>query len=395
MSDRPEGSTRSPIPWGVIGLLIMVVLVERSLSRHHVSFGDPAATNFRYCKGAAAAKEAHAEILAVGTSMMKLGVVTRVIESETGRTAFNLAALNGHMPSSYFVLRRALESGARPKAVLIDCQDAPASPNPQDGGRFEGITANTRNWPELLDLRDTMDLAWVTGDSQFLAETLVARALPSYKARHEIRQDVLNAINGRRPTAALHNLALLRNWRVNRGAFLMSASTPPTASQPTPADRSPAEAKAADSTWSNRLTETYLDRVLELASAYQFRVFWVFPPSPPATQAQRDVTGLDEYFTGLAARVRSRDPNAVVIDARRAGYPADVFVDPVHLSAEGAAAFSAELAKIVKANLDHPAATGPWVSLAPYRRQAPTISYEDLAQSQLTVTNQLQESRRR
>jgi len=393
MNDRPERSARGPVPWGVIGLLFAVVVIERGLSRHERSFADPAAMNFQYCKGVSATKAAHAEILALGTSMMKLGVVPRVIATETGRSVFNLAVLNGHLPSSYFVLRRALENGARPKAILLDCQDSSIPPE-KEHERFEGITANRRNWPELLDTRDTLDLAWVAGDSEFLADTLISRVLTSCKDRYEIRGQVLGALRGEKSTVALMNRALLRNWRVNQGAFMISANVPSNVAPAALTTPSSSPADTSTASRSNRLTEAYLGRVLDLAAAYQFRVFWVLPPLPPATQATREAGGQDDYFTALANRVRARCPKSVVIDARRSGYPADLFVDAVHLSAQGATTFSAEIAKVVKAELDHPSSAESWVNLAPYRQVAPMQPYEDLSRSQVTV-NVAEEHRRR
>ena len=395
MNDRPEGTRRGPTPWGLIGFLVAILLIEQSLSRHEGLFSDPAATNFRYSKKVAETKSARVEILVVGTSLMKFGAVPRMIESGTGRSAFNLAVCSGHLPSSYFVLRRALENGARPKAVLLDCQDTFVQPT-QEHEPFEGITVNKRNWPELLDLRDTIDLAWVARDSHFLADTLVSRVLTSYKNRFVIQDQVLNAFRGGSAASDLQNRAFVRNWRANCGVTMTLATAPPNPTRTAIVAQSPVTPTAPVPTppKSNRLTQAYLSRLLDLASTYKFRVFWVLPPLPSEILAGREESGLDDYFTELASQVRSRSANAVVIDARRSGYPSDVFLDAVHLNAKGAIAFSAEVARIVKSELDHPSSTGPWVSLGPYRRPEAMPPFEDMERSRITV-HTLEQSRRR
>jgi len=62
------------------------------------------------------------DVLCFGDSQMKFGIAPHVVAARTGRPAYNLAIVGGQPPASYFLLRRALEAGARPSAVLFDLQ---------------------------------------------------------------------------------------------------------------------------------------------------------------------------------------------------------------------------------------------------------------------------------
>ena len=80
---------------------------------------------------------------------------------------------------------------------------------------------NLRNWPELLDLGECLDLAWTARDATFLTTMLVSHALPSYKARFDIRSSILTALDGHYMAASTTALVYLRNWNVNLGANVM------------------------------------------------------------------------------------------------------------------------------------------------------------------------------
>ena len=61
-----------------------------------------------------------AEVLAFGDSMVEFGVLPGVIAERSGLRAINLAVHDGSPAVSYFLLRRALEAGARPRAIVVD-----------------------------------------------------------------------------------------------------------------------------------------------------------------------------------------------------------------------------------------------------------------------------------
>ncbi len=102
-------------------------------------------------------------------------------------------------------------------AVLIDGQDGSLG-RARWFERVECLSAHQRCWPELLNIRDSLDLAWSARDAGFFAETMHARAFPSYRSRFEVRARTLALFQGRDESNRLGAAALRRNWAINRGA---------------------------------------------------------------------------------------------------------------------------------------------------------------------------------
>src|SRR5947199_7563 len=89
------------------------------------------------------------------------------------------ATTGGRRPASFFLLRRALDAGARPRAIVADfaalmLKDDDNPPKPL-------------NYPELATLRDCLDLAWASRDASFFGSLALGKLLPSYRWRFEIR----------------------------------------------------------------------------------------------------------------------------------------------------------------------------------------------------------------
>jgi hypothetical protein len=275
------------------------------------------------------------------------------------------------MPSSYFLLKRALDAGARLRAVVIDCQDAPVMPG-QEHEQAEGLRSNRRNWPELLSFGESLDLAWTARDADFFADVTVARIVPSYRARFEIRQQVRRLLAGEENALRVSGLAFLRNWAQNRGGALLASSSSHKAAEPLPADAS--ELRQDFSKLRNPLTEMYSKRLLSLAAARGVSVFWVVPPRAPTREAFDEQIGVNEYVDALAKSALANHPRLVVIDGRKSGYPADAFADEVHLNGRGAVAFSTGVATILDLCLTAESPTDRWVRLPAFdncQKEAP------------------------
>ncbi len=379
-------SSRIALPRGLLGMLILIIGVESTFARHRSQFVTMVGTNWRFSAHQARNKSLKQEILCLGTSLLKFGLVPRSIQLGTGRSTYNLAICNAHMPTSYFLLRSTLESGARPSAVVVDCQDGPVARD-HINEQHEALRVNLQYWPEMLSTRDTLDLAWTARDMAFFTSMTLARTLSSYKDRFEIRKATVSSLEGRTSDLALISEVNLRSWRVNQGVQLMPGCAIPAA----PAGANPAEISrkpfATDLATSNPLTEVYLKRFIALAKAHKIRVFWVLPPMRPTIQRVRNLEGLDDYFTKLARLVQQLDPTAVVIDGREANYPEDVFYDTVHLNVRGAVAFSEELAGTLKRSLSGPDRGNEWVMMAPFRDAQRVPPLEDIPASKTIVEN--------
>jgi hypothetical protein len=373
-------------PSGLLGMLVLVTFTDRFVARHDVDFSNATAANWRYSEREARRQTDPGLILCFGSSLVKYGVLPRLIEEATRRQAFNLAVCNGHMPSSYYLLKRSLDSGARPAALVVDCQDGPVARVEADR-QAEALRVNLRQWPELLSWREGIDLAWTARDANFFADWALSRLLPSYKARFEIRSSVVATLRGASGSSRFDVMAVRRNWALNEGAQVMPRGTVPPADLPStePFDAARAAESLRASCKRNELTELYIDRFLSLAASHNLPVFWVLPPLAPAHQADRDRAGMSHYFSQQAESARAKYVNVTVVDARRSGYASSVFWDKVHLDRQGACAFTIELAGVIDRVLTVPGCDERWVSLPRYREAKLGFAIEDVMQSRATV----------
>jgi hypothetical protein len=293
------------------------------------------------------------EVLSFGDSQCKMGFQPEVFQARTGRTAFNLALLNGSAPTSYFMLRRALDAGARPKAVVVDFAAELLRIEPYH---------NYDAWGDLLTARDGLELVWEARDPVLLPHWTLTRLLRSYKSRRALREAALAALGGRSWDTFDKTRADLRNARRNRGAMAQI-------DHPGPLPWLPARVPPwPDEYWGcHGLNQTYLTRFLDLAASRGIPVFWLMVPSSPGWQEHRDRFGLHDAFDGAVCRVLTRHAGVTVLDARRSGYDG-VFMDPSHLDADGGRALTADVADVIARRLaGHPPAER-WVLLPGYRR---------------------------
>ena len=89
---------------------------------------------------------------------------------------------------TYFVLRRALESGARPSAIVIDTKPAVL---------IGGADYNAHYWPAALSPRECLELGRIARKGTLGLAAMTARLLPSLQARLEVRSRIEAALGGR------------------------------------------------------------------------------------------------------------------------------------------------------------------------------------------------------
>lgn len=373
---------RRSIPWGFLGMLAAAAAVECGVARLDVHVSGMGPVCWRMSRNAAD-RERGSAILCFGTSLSKEGLLPAVIEERTGKRAYNLAVIGGPMPASYFLLRRALEAGTRPAAIVIDAQDGPVDPS-RRREPYQALAQEWRNWPELLDVRDCLDLAWSARDAGFFAATVLAKKVPSYRTRLEIRTWIRAALGGSNASTWPLVVGLRRNLNANRGALVLArrplppseglqrlAGPGPRSSEPAPGEPRP----------SNPLSELYTRRLLNLAASRRITVFWLLPPLSQGTLGKFERGGLDRYLAGVARDVLAAYPNVVVIDGWRSGYGPDLFPDGIHLDRQGATTLSADVAAIIDRSLADPASAPRWVALPAYRDLAARVALEDLDES--------------
>jgi hypothetical protein len=366
---------RGAVPWGLVGMLGLVLASERAVSRHEPIFtGDTMVLAWRAGRPMVRDEAARARVLCVGDSLVKLGVQPRVLEARLGLPSYNLAVGGASAPATFFLLRLALDVAARPSALIIDF-DAEVLQTPP--------RMHQKYWPELIGPGEAIDLCWSAQDSDLLGRTGLALLLPSVKHRDELREDIrVSLAGGTRPTREVL-AAYARHWRLNGGATVLGP-TPPPPDDPAKAD--PATRRSRRGWVPYPANASYVRRALDLAASREVPVFWLLPPVSPSRQARRDRSGLDEGYTRFVRETAARYPNVVVLDARRSGYARDLFADPTHLHRVGAVELSAAVADALAPRLAGASATGPrWIDLPPFRGRTIDVALEEMEQSRLAV----------
>jgi hypothetical protein len=351
-------------------MLGVVMAIEWTLAGHDLDFTAPWHWDWRVIGKAATRPDRvkGREVLLFGDSMLKFGVMPRVIGKFSGKTAYNFSLHMGQTPSCYFMLRRALRAGAKPSAIVL---------GPAPHMLTQPIEPAKGIWPELLEVGESLDLARTMGSSDAFAAITLARVLPSYKERYDIRANLMAALQGR--SVSNRNVIPMyrRNWKVNDGAQLMG-DVPRVV-----------DVDFWTNTFFARWTPqaanvAYLDRFLELAASERIPVYWLVMPLYPEVQARTGASGFDAAYSAFIRDVHARFPGTIVVDARHAGFAPDLFADGVHLNRRGALKLSAALAEILRDPLEI-GQTGHWVALDINRARPVDLPIEDLIQSSVAV----------
>ena len=333
------------MPAGLIGMLGLIVAVEQFVASHPLLFiGNSGHLEWRTTGRAASSEEVRrAEVLCFGDSLVKRGIYPPILEASLGRPAFNLAIQAAPPPATYFLLRRALDAGARPRALIVDVHAMVLPCRP-------GLTAEW--WPELLTARELAELSWVARDPQLFAPAALKIALPSAKNRHAIRARVLASLKGQETPGVEAYSALLRNWRVNRGALVEPLGQPTEAGAGSEADVAELSKPPGAAWFAYRTNIVYLRKFFDLAAARGLPVFWLLPPTSPAHLARSERNGVNAGYDAFVRETQARYANVVVIDGRRAGYRRELFSDLTHLDRRGASAFSEAVGSVIGPYLD-------------------------------------------
>jgi hypothetical protein len=337
------------IPYGLLGMLGLVVAIELTISGRRLDFTTVWADDWRRAGVAATRQAIGREVLCFGDSLVKMGVLPRVIEARTGLKSYNLAVNAGTVPSTYFLLRHALQAGARPRAIVVDFNTLMQPDRPRKSTRF---------YPDLATTGECLDLAMVAGDVDFLNATLLGKLLPSYKCRFEIRDSIKAALNGRRASPWPDQGWIWAAWKSQDGAQPMPSTPNRTPADPMfVADVSPVDWEC------DPINKIYIDKFLSLTRSHDIQVFWLMLPVSPEVQACRDLHRTDDAYDRFARTTLERHPEVIVLDARHSGYDGAVFIDPVHLDRQGATALTNDLAARLAEHLGGRDPGKQWVDL--------------------------------
>ncbi|WP_422931482.1 hypothetical protein [Singulisphaera sp. PoT] len=369
MSEATQAPRRWKPPWGLIGMLPLILAAELTVARHEPKlFDDPLILSWRLGADSSVREAKQAKILCMGDSLVHLGVLPRLLQSRVGKSAYNLASPGSPASASYFLLRKALEAGARPEALVVDFHSNVLSKPPRTTLHF---------WPELLSFRETLELGWHARDPRLFLATTLAIALPSVRRRNGLREGLLASLRDEPPPSRELMAANRRNALINLGASPHAKRTPNTD------DITRSEPNKG---WQpHGVNVLYVRKFLELASSRKIPVYWLLPPLSPACQGRLERRGVDERLMQFVLSIQRKYDNVVVVDGRHAGYPTDVFVDANHLDKQGAAELTTTLASIMDRGLVPSGAGRGVVPLPPFRALTSDLPLEDLEESKAIV----------
>jgi hypothetical protein len=331
----------------------LIVVIECFVGRNWLDFSDQVSLSWRFSAEAARTEAAGSQLLCLGDSLVKHGLIPSVIAEESGLRTLNLSAARAPALMTYFLFRRALDAGARPDVIIINAKPAVL---------IGGPDFNARYFQEVLTLREWVELFQITKRSSFMISMLVGRLLPSLRCRLEIRSNLLSALRGE--TDRLHdiNRTLWRNWTVNCGAHIADLDSR-YEEKVTP---EVARRMQTDIFYVDRMNAQAIERLLQLAAKRNIPVFWLLTPLTTGLQACRDQSGSEAGYERFVRSAQSRYPQTLtVLDARRGAYPPWFFVDSTHLNGRGGIALSRAVATTLKAERGQLArATVPrWITL--------------------------------
>ncbi len=352
---RRTNTEPRPIPLGLLGALVLVVLGELHVDRHTLDYRSQTHWSCRMAASEAEAGATDSQLLCFGDSLLKLGIAPTVIEAATGMHGYNFAISGGQAPGSYFLLKRTLESGAQPKAILVDFFPSLLAIRP---------SFNEENWPMLANLAESVEYACIAGTATTFARLAARLTFPSIRNRKAVRSALVSALTGGGESARPEIEKLIATWTRDRGGEFVPC-------RPGVAENLDVWTRgyfpAFECSSGNR---RYVAMLLDLAASRQIPVFWLLPPYQPALQVRVEQSGFDAQHERFVRRLQKEHPNLIVLDARHAGYTPEVFFDLHHLGREGATALSADVGARIARHLreleQQQDQNNRWASLPPF-----------------------------
>ncbi|MDX2037355.1 MAG: hypothetical protein SFX72_11950 [Isosphaeraceae bacterium] len=339
------------LPRGVLGTLVLVCGIETMIAGARDRLAAPDQTFARVTSERLIDWVRDCDWIALGSSQTKHSIAPRELAIGTGTRGYNLALSGSQAANSFFLLRRVLESGARPRVVIVD---------------FFPVLQRLSHWhvvendPFLLDIRESLDLAWSARDPAFFASIVARRAIPSFRYRQSIRTLVRNRATGSGPSDwSRPTEIMLRNHLENRGAQVHP-----------PGEISPDAIARLDREYFPRweitaLQDRYIERFLKLADQAGIRVVWLLTPLHSELSARIESTGFAAAWTRFVRERGIEHPKLSIVDARRLEWGERAFLDPNHLAIDGLAAFSSifapELTRVLASPDSEP---GCWIDLS-------------------------------
>jgi hypothetical protein len=351
------------IPRGFLGMLALVAVFESYIARNDLKFSRIEAQDWKTCARVASGELPPGGVFFFGDSQIKFGVSPLLLESKLGQPSHCLAIQGGQAPSSYFMLRRALKAGVAPAAIVVDFEPHL---------NYDGIKHNKRMWPELVDLGESLELAWHAGDADAFSSMALGMALPSYRERSEIRENIQAALRGETYFMSAWIDMASRNMGMNRGAVALT--------------KNPANPPIDTSKWGNPtpkpwapdpVNKVYARKFLQLAADNKIPVYCLIMPVAPALLEKYEKNGLEREYTAWLKKLQQGYANLFVLDWRHSNYRDPSFSDGLHLNVEGALAITSALGDYLQHSFRGEGIDVRWVQMPSFRQDDVAIAVED------------------
>jgi hypothetical protein len=361
---------RRVFPLGFCGMVALIMALERFVAPRPGTSDRVGRVEMSWNGSAAAAEGglARADVLCLGDSLIKLGILPRVLEDRLGLSAYNLGVLGGQAPSSYYLLRRVLNKGIRPRALMVDFSEHLLSLAP-------GL--NPTCWADSVGCSRSLELAWHSGDPALAISAGLHWLLPRWCDRRH--SDSLSSFRSDKK-AADDPRVFERNWHFNRGA------------QVAPRAFVPVEellSVNADQWRPHPANAFYVDRLLGAAQAEHIPVFWILTPSDAPRREQLEQNGVHAAYRKFIAERLAAYSCVTVLDGRQLCKSKDAFRDPIHVNRDGAIQLSVAVAAAIRPRLSEESSTARWIDLVEIADQESSRFQElveDLDQSRAALT---------
>lgn len=361
MTKQP--AKRGGSPKGLLGALALVVMIEAFVARHDLDLLDASTWQYRLVGPQTAAHALGRDVLCFGDSLTKVSVLPQVVQARSGLRVYNLAMLASQVPAHYHVLRRAIEGGARPVAVILAFHPMLLARGPD---------RNRAQWAYMLSLREAIELGLKARDASLLGDIVFGAIFPSVRGRHGARPWIFSALKGRESEVRSKTPTYLRHWFRNDGAQVMPAIDRPV-------DAAMVQRYMYPSRWTcDRVNADYLRRFLELARDHRIVVYWLIPPVDPELQRVKECAGFDSSYANFIQKWQRQFPNVVAIDGRYLGLGHESFMDADHLGRPGAIAWSIALGDSLRRLRSSRPPADRWIRLARSKTRVPDVAISDV-----------------
>jgi hypothetical protein len=327
--------------------------------------------NYAFVRDSVATEGIHAKLLCLGDSLVKIGVSPLILQSLLHEPTFNLAVIGSRPMSTYCILKRVLQYGGKPKAVLVDFEPGILCNDPR---------AAVHESAEFYDISDCVDAAATTRDFNYSGALLSAVLVPSYRLKYGLTDWLAKLFHCGNGPDRFTVKKYTRNWLANRGQSLEPANADPMPTNPALADQvltNWRKVLAARSPWvCNTLNSAYITKFLKLAHERSIKVYWLIPPLHPVAQRETERFGIDDAYVRFVKNFSSSFDNLSIIDGRHSHYAGNCFIDPGHLHRRGTVTYSTALASLMSSDYSQ-----QWITLPSWEEQSADCQLEDVEQS--------------